>query len=76
MRASVWFVFFGGALWCRNLWYIGGRCDNKEGGLNWEHMFPRVLGYKRRSDIIECDITDVKVYVLYRMDSMICRMDY
>lgn len=34
------------------------------------------LGYKRRSDIIECDITDAKVYVLNQRDRMICRMDY
>jgi hypothetical protein len=30
-----------------------GNCDNKEGHLNCAHMFPRVSGDKRGSDITE-----------------------
>jgi hypothetical protein len=37
--------------------------DNKEGGgFNWEHPVPRVLVYKRRSDITEVHITEFRVY--------------
>ena len=36
-----WFIV------CQNLWYMGGKHDNKEWGLNWEHPF---LGFW---DIIE-----------------------
>ena len=42
---------------------MGGKCDNKEGVLNQEHPFPRVLGYQRGSDIKEGYITDIKVYL-------------
>ena len=41
---------------------MGGICDNKEGGLNREHLFPRVLGYKGRSVIKEGGITEIRVY--------------
>ena len=44
-----------------------GKCDNKERGLNWAYPFPRVSGYKRgditKIDIIEGDITEVRVYL-------------
>ena len=30
-----------------------GKCDNKEGDLNGAHPFPRVMGYKKGSDIME-----------------------
>ena len=33
--------------------------DNKEWYWNWEHLLPRVLGYKRKkNDIKEVDITE------------------
>ena len=48
MHASVCFEFFGG-------------CDNKEGDFNWEHPLPRVLGFRRRSDIKEGDTMEVRV---------------
>ena len=35
------------------------KCNNNDGYLYWAHMFPRVLGYKRGSDI-------TKVRVCYR----------
>ena len=35
-----------------------GKCDNKEGDVNLARPFPRVLGYKRGSDI-----TEVRVYL-------------
>ena len=41
---------------------MGGKRENKEGDLNSTHMFPRVWGYKRRSDIEEGEIADVRVY--------------
>jgi hypothetical protein len=44
------------------MWYVGGRCDKKEGYLAWAHTFLRVLGYERGSDITEGDITEVRVY--------------
>ena len=43
------------------MWYMEGECDNKERNLNWEHMFSRILGYMRGSDIKEGDIAEVKV---------------
>ena len=39
-----------------------GNCDNKEEDSNRAHLFPKVLGYMRESDIIEGDITKVKVH--------------
>ena len=42
---------------------MGGKYDNKEGDLIWEHPFPKVSGYKRGSDIKEGDITVVRVYL-------------
>ena len=35
---------------------MGGKRDNKEWDVNWEHPFPRVSGYKRRGDIKKVDI--------------------
>ena len=40
-----------------------GKCENKEGDLNWAHPFPRVLGFKRDNDIKEGDNTEVRVYL-------------
>ena len=39
-----------------------GKCDNKEGYSNQAQIFPRVLGYKKGSDITKSNITDVRVY--------------
>ena len=36
------------------------KCDNKEAVLNLVRPFPRALGYKSRSDMIEGDITEVR----------------
>ena len=36
-------------------------CDNKEGALNWTPMFPMIWDI-RESDIMEDDITEVRVY--------------
>ena len=54
MSASVWFVLFGGQLQCQNPWYMGGKCDNKEGDLNWE--------YEIGSDINKGNIMEVTVH--------------
>lgn len=35
----------------------GGGCDDKEWDLNWEHPLPRVLEYKRTSDMEDVDAT-------------------
>lgn len=32
------------------------KCDNMEGNSNWVHPFPKVLGYKRGSEITKGDI--------------------
>ena len=32
---------------------MGEKCDKKEGYLNCAHVYPRVVGYKRGSDIME-----------------------
>ena len=40
-------------------------CDNEEGDLNKAYLFPRILGYKRRSDILEGGIIEVKVYMKF-----------
>ena len=37
------------------------KCDNKKWDLNYEHPFPRVLGYKRVYDIMEVDIMKFRV---------------
>ena len=37
-----------------------GKCENKEGDLNCAHPVPRVLGYKRGSDITEGGIAEVR----------------
>ena len=61
MCVSEWFEFFVELLYCQiHYIYMGGNCDNKEGILWYEHPFPRVLGYKRGSDIKEGDITKVR----------------
>ena len=36
-------------------------CDNKEEEFNQEHLFPRILGYMRGSDIKEGDIMEFRV---------------
>jgi hypothetical protein len=61
MRVTVWFKFFGSLLWCPNPWYMGGKRDNKEWDFNWEHSFPRILEYERKSDIKEVDIMEFRV---------------
>ena len=33
MHVSMWFEFFGGLFDVKNPWYMGGKCDNKEGDL-------------------------------------------
>ena len=38
---------------------MGRKHDNKEGDYNQGHPSPRILEYKRGSDIIEGDITEV-----------------
>ena len=38
-----------------------GKHDHKEWDLNLEHLFPRISGYKRRSDIEEVD-KEFRVY--------------
>lgn len=42
MRADVWFEYFGGLFWFQNLWFMGGKRDNKEWDLSCEHPSPRV----------------------------------
>jgi len=42
---------------------MGREYDNKEGYLNRAHPSPRVLGYERRSDKTEGDITEVTVVI-------------
>lgn len=60
MGASMWFEFFGGFFDVRihDIW----ECDNKDGDLNLEHPFPRVLGYWWGIDNKKGDIMDVRVY--------------
>jgi hypothetical protein len=47
-----------------NLRYMRGKCDNKEEILNQTHVFPRILGYNRRIDIME-----VRVFMLFEQAS-------
>ena len=61
MRASVWLKFLvvylnvnTHDLWEENM-------TKKEWDLNWEHPFPRVSGYERRSDIKKVEITEITV---------------
>jgi hypothetical protein len=53
MRANMWFEFYGGLLECQNSRYMGAKCDNNKGDINRTRVLPRVLGYKRGSDITE-----------------------
>jgi hypothetical protein len=54
--------------------YKGGKCDSKEGDLTCEHIIPRVLGYKKRSDVKGVGITEFRVCVcVYIMDNMVVR---
>ena len=39
MCANVWFDFFDVVFQCQNPWYMGRKCDIKEGYLNWAHSF-------------------------------------
>ena len=48
----------------QNLWYLREKCDTKKWDLNWERPLPRVLGYKRRSDIKEVDVMEFRVYLM------------
>ena len=43
---------------------MGGKCDNMEGDFRQAHMFPRVWGYKRGSDVTEGDIMEVRVKMI------------
>lgn len=52
MCASVWVDVL---ILCQHPLYTRGICDI------WEHLFPRVLEYKRSSDIEDDDITEVRV---------------
>ena len=63
MRQSMWFEFFDGLVSCQIPWYMGRTRDNKEWNSNKEHQFPWILGYKRRGDIKEVDITEFRVYL-------------
>jgi hypothetical protein len=50
-----------------------GNCDNKEEDSNQAHPFSKVLEYKGGSDIIEGDITRVKVCLLpWEKHDVIC----
>ena len=40
---------------------MGEKCDNKERDLDYERLFPRVLGCLRVCDIMEVDITEFRV---------------
>lgn len=62
MRASLWLELFGGLFWCRRPWYMGRKCDNKVRDSNWAHPLPRVLGYRRETNIMEGDIIEVRVH--------------
>ena len=62
MHVSVWFEFFSGLFLCQTLWYMGGKCDNKDWDLNCEHPFSKVSGYKRRSDVKEFDIMEFRLH--------------
>ena len=44
-----------------------GKCDNKEGAIDWDQPLPRILGYKRGSEIKEGDTTKVRVYQQYTL---------
>ena len=44
---------------------MGEKRDNEDGSLSKTHLFLRVLGYKRRSDIRGVDITGFRVYNVY-----------
>ena len=41
---------------------MGGKRDNREGGVNREHLFPRILGYER-SHNKEVDIIEFRVWL-------------
>ena len=58
MRSCVWFESSCGLVYCQNPWYMGEKGKNKEWDLNSKHPFPKVLGYKKRSDIKEIDIIE------------------
>ena len=60
MCTSVWFELFGGLLSnVKTCDILGGKCDNKDYDLKWEHMFSSLLRYKRRNNIKEVHITKV-----------------
>ena len=41
---------------------MGGKRDNREGGVNREHLFPRISGYER-SHNKEVDIIEFRVWL-------------
>ena len=73
MCVSTWFDFFDGLFRYQVLLYIciWGKCDNKEGGLNWAHPFHRVLKDKRGSNI-----TEVRHYSNFRLINIGNRSTY
>ena len=56
--ASMWVEIFDGLFLCQTPWYMRGKRDNKEGDLNYAHLFPTVWGCKRDSGITEGGITE------------------
>ena len=48
-----------------------GKCDSKEGNLNWAHPFPRVSGSKRGSEIVEG-----RVYLLTTSGPMCLKLKF
>lgn len=64
LRADVWLVFFGGLPKCENMCCMGGKRNNSECDLNGDHLYPRVSGYERRSDIKDVNIMEFRVYLL------------
>ena len=60
MHTSRWFGLFFGLFQCPNPWHMGGKCDNKEWDSNYEHPFPKVPKYKRRSGIKGVDVIEFR----------------
>ena len=59
----VWVDFLGGLHFWQILGYKGEKRDNKERDLNYEHLFPKVLGYLKVCDIMEVGLTEFRVYI-------------
>lgn len=63
IHVTMWFKFFEWYTLLSNMWYLGGKLDNtRKWELNWEHLFPRVLGYRKRVNIKLVDITKFRLY--------------